>query len=88
MMLVPVFALALCITASYADPYSPFNRNKVHPDNYHPSGISVGPQFGAAIHNHPSLETQNNKFDVIYQWQIMDFEYPSAEAKRQALATG
>lgn len=89
---VPVQLLLLCLCAStYAEPYSPFNRNRVQSDNF-----NLSPQFGSALRQHPSSDPQQrqqqqqstNKFDVVYQWNIMDFEYPSAQAKRHSLATG
>lgn len=80
-----VAAAFLCGTTS-GDPHSPFNRNKVHQDNIQPSGF---PQ-GTAFQNHPSVDqlSLSSKFDVVYQWRIMDFDFPSGEAKQRALATG
>ena len=78
--------LVLC-TLTLAEPYSPFNRNKAQPDNYTPVGMSLDPSYPR---NTPGTQRTSStpKFDVVYQWRVMDFEYPSAEAKRQALATG
>lgn len=97
LLLLPLLlGSAFLSTGTSADPFSPFNRNKAHQDNYHPSGISFGPppppqRFSEALRNHPSLDQQpqsDGKFDVVYQWRIMDFEFPSAEARRRALASG
>lgn len=88
---LPALVLGFLFTASItsADPHSPFTRYRTHQHNYHLNGVSSDPQ--QALLNHPSLEQQgksNNPFDVVYQWRVMDFEYPSAEAKRRALANG
>lgn len=89
MLLVTTILAVVCFYGASADPYSPFNRNRAHQDNYHPLGVPLGPQKFASLRNHPSLDpVPENKFDVVYQWQIMDFEYPSHGAKRQALNTG
>lgn len=87
MRLFIVLVLFHCHLLS-ATPYSPFNRNKAIQDNYHPTGISYATpvQFGAIRDPPPS--PQQSKFDVVYEWQTMDFEYPSSEARRRALANG
>lgn len=57
--------------------YSPFHKYKRFPQQITPSQ-NYDPQDKVSF----------NKFSTVYQWRIMDFEYPSAEAKQQAFATG
>lgn len=86
-----VLVLFLCHRLGDATPHSPFNRHYSRLESSHPSGVSyvVPPQFGpprSAPWQAPPQ--QDNKFDVVYQWRIMDFEYPSFQARQRALASG
>lgn len=48
-----------------------------------------GPQFGGTQYsNRNQFDETRSVFDVIYQWKIMDFEYPSEKLRQDAIKSG
>lgn len=83
------FFLAISVFVALSHAHSPFNKHYVGQRNINQSWNQQTPSNFPADRRNGSLQggIGTNAFDVMFQWNIMDYEFPSANARANAIAT-
>lgn len=87
-MNIPGTVLILFVCISFAVCYSPFNKQSFGPK---PSGqVPFSNQWTSASNANRTLSggIGTNAFEVMFQWNIMEFAYPTQQLRAQAVASG
>lgn len=92
MVILPIYLTSIVIITNGVLGHSPFKNNAVKPltpinkpiHPITPATLEIASEsaFGT------SLNKNRNPFEIIYQWKILDFQYPSSAHRARAIASG
>lgn len=87
MAILPIYLTIICIGANGVLGHSPFKNNAAKPLT--PISKPIGPVTPTLEIASPFATSLNrNPFEIIYQWKILDFQYPSSAHRSRAIASG
>lgn len=90
MVALSIFLIGITIITNGVHCHSPFKNNAVKPLTpiakptlpVTPLTLNIPSQFAT------TLNKNRNPFEIIYQWQILDFQYPTSAHRARAIASG
>lgn len=85
-----IYLAAIAIIATGVECHSPFKNNAAKPLTpiTQPIYSAVTPPTLQISPFDNTLNKNRNPFEVIYQWQILDFQYPSNAHRSRAISSG